>query len=53
VVPFISQGEDKDQACWEPIRAEYLKLGKKYFDTSDLHTMSSLGNPMGFFKGMS
>jgi hypothetical protein len=47
VVPFSSQGEDKHQARWEPIRAEYLKLSKKYFDTIDLHIMSSLGNPMG------
>jgi hypothetical protein len=50
VVPFSSQGEDKHQARWEPIRAEYLKLSKKYFDTIDLHIMSSLGNPMGFLN---
>ena len=53
VVPFSSEGEDKHQARWEPIRAEYLKLSKKYFDTIDLHIMSSLGNPMGFLKGRS
>jgi hypothetical protein len=52
MVPFSSQGEDKHQARWEPIRAEYLK-SKKYFDTIDLHIMSSLGNPMGFLKGRS
>jgi hypothetical protein len=51
VVPFSSQGEDKHQARWEPIRAEYLKLGKKYFDTIDLHIMSSLGNPIRFLNG--
>jgi hypothetical protein len=48
VVPFSLQGEDKHQARWEPIRAEYLKLSKKYFNTIDLHIMSSLGNPMRF-----
>jgi hypothetical protein len=53
VVPFTSQGEDKHQARWEPIRAEYLKLSKKYFDTIDLHIMTSLGNPMGFLNGRS
>jgi hypothetical protein len=31
VVPISLQGEDKHQARWEPIRAEYLKLGKKVF----------------------
>jgi hypothetical protein len=53
VVPFSSQGEDRHQARWEPIRAEYLKLSKKYFDTIDLHIMTSLGNPMGFLNGRS
>ena len=53
VVPFTSDGEDKHQARWEPIRAEYLKLSKKYFDTIDLHIMSSMGTPMGFLNGRS
>jgi hypothetical protein len=31
VVPFTLEGEDKHRAWCEPIRAEYLKLSKKYF----------------------
>ena len=53
VVPFSSQSEDRHQARWEPIRAEYLNLSKKYFDTIDLQIMSSLGNPMPFLNGRS
>jgi hypothetical protein len=53
VVPFTSEGEDKHHARWEPIRVEYLKLSKKYFDTIDLHIMFSLGNPKGFLNGQS
>jgi hypothetical protein len=53
VVPFTSEGEDKHQARWELIRAEYLKPSKTYFDTIDQNIMSSLGNPLGFLNGRS
>jgi hypothetical protein len=53
VVPFSSQGEDKHQARWKLIRADYLKLSKKYFDTIDPHIISSLGNPIGVLNGRS
>ena len=53
VVPCTAQYDDRQQARWEPIRAEYLKLSKKYFDTIEVHIMNSLGRPMGFLNGRS
>jgi hypothetical protein len=53
MVPFTFHGEDKHQNRWEPIRTEYLKLSEKYFDTIDLHIMSSLGSTIGFLNGRS
>ena len=51
VVPCTFHSEDRQQARWEPIRAEYLKLSKKHFDTIDLHIMTSLGTVMPFLNG--
>ena len=53
VVPSDTQREDRQQARWEPIRAEYLKLSKKHFDTIDIHIMTSLGSPVRFLNGRS
>jgi hypothetical protein len=44
VMPFRSEGEDKHQTRWEPIRAEYLKLSK---NQSTHHVL--LGQLYGFF----
>ncbi|XP_056021035.1 uncharacterized protein LOC130054653 isoform X1 [Ostrea edulis] len=51
VVPCTFHLVDGQQAKWEPIRAEYLKLSKKHFDTIDIHIMTSLGTPMPFLNG--
>jgi hypothetical protein len=52
VVPNDTQREDRQQARWEPIRVEYLKLSKKHFDTIDIHIMTSLGTPVRFLNGL-
>ena len=50
VIP--NQGErDQKQSKWEPIRAEYLKLSKKYFDTITIQIRTHLGSPMPFISG--
>lgn len=36
VVPVASGTQDQTQAKWEPVRAEYLKLSKKHFDTIEI-----------------
>ena len=53
VVPCTFHLEDSKQAKWEPIRAEYLKLSKKHFDTIEIHIMTPLGTPMPFVSGKS
>lgn len=42
--------EDK-QAKWEPVRAEYLKLSKKHFDTIGIHIRNNLGELYPFLRG--
>lgn len=50
VVP--REGEKvQEQTRWEPIRAEYLKLSKKHFDTIDIHIQTPLGTAMPFLNG--
>ena len=50
VIP--NQGKrDQKQSKWEPIRAEYLKLSKKYFDTITIQIRTPLGSPMPFISG--
>lgn len=52
VVP--REGEKvQEQTRWEPIRAEYLKLSKKHFDTIDIHIQTPLGTVMPFLIGKS
>ena len=53
MVPCTFHLEDSKQAKWEPIRAEYLKLSKKHFDTIEIHIMTPLGQPMPFVSGKS
>lgn len=53
VVPVTSGTQDQTQAKWEPVRAEYLKLSKKHFDTIEIQVRTSLGTLFPFISGKS
>lgn len=46
----IETNQDK-QAKWEPVRAEYLKLSKKHFDTIEIQIRNVLGQLYPFLRG--
>lgn len=53
VVPVTHSTHDQMQAKWEPVRAEYLKLSKKHFDTIEIQIRTPLGTVMPFISGKS
>lgn len=53
VVPVTSGTQDQTQAKWEPVRAEYLKLSKKHFDTIEIQIRTPLGPLFPFLRGRS
>lgn len=53
VVPVTSGTQVQKQAKWEPVRAEYLKLSKKHFDTIEIQARTSLGTLFAFISGRS
>ena len=52
VVPVNASHQDQRQAKWEAVRAEYLRLRKKHFDTIEIQIRSPLGTVMPFMSGM-
>lgn len=42
VVPVTHSTHDQMQAKWEPVRAKYLKLNKKHFDTTSVRHRDAL-----------
>lgn len=42
---------EEKQAKWEPVRAEYLKLSKKHFDTIEIEIRNVLGQLYPFLRG--
>ena len=51
VVPVNASHQDQRQAKWEPVRAEYLRLSKKYFDSIEIQIRTPLGTVMPFISG--